>query len=233
MERLPDHYVNEKEWGKTREVFDGVRLRREGWKLETERKWKRVKDGTWKRYELQLPTDKQAIALTVDRLELTEHNRCHLELRCESPLEAFGRVAIWERGVQIISVNADADARVRIRLTAEIGVRIDISRLPPDIVLDPQIVAARIELLDFRLNRVSQLHGPLAKHLGEGLREIVEDRLEETNRTLVAKLNRQIEKKRDRLRISLTATLSRHWSKWTQWLETTAPREAVLDSSGE
>ena len=225
LERLPNSYVNEKEWGKTKEVFDGVRLRREGWKLETERKWKRVNDGVWKRYELDLPKDKSAIDLTIDNLELGANNVCQVSLICESPVDAFARVSVWERGVQIVSINADADARVRVRIQAEVAVQLDISRLPPDIVLHPRVISAEVELVSYRLNRVSQLHGPLAKHLGNGLRELIEDRVADANDSLVGKLNRQIDKKRDRLRLSLTKSLTKQWTNWTNWVESNAPRE--------
>ena len=85
---------------------------------------------------------------------------------------------------------------------------------------------ARIELVDFRLNRVSQLHGPLAKHLGEGLRETIDDHVAATNATLVEKLNRQIDKQRDRLRLAWTDALSKQWSKWTA---DAAERKSAVD----
>lgn len=214
-ERLPEKYTNEKQWGKTKPVFDGIRLRREGLKLETERKWKQVNDGMWKRYEIRLPEARDSISVTVDRLQIVDDNRGRIELRAETPVHLFGRIAYWEHGVQVFSVNADANATVRIHLTADVGMKFDLLKLPPDLVLDPRVVEARIELLDFRLNRVSQLHGPLAKHLGEGLRETIDDRVAAANATLVDKLNRQIDKQRDRLRLSWSDTLSKQWSKWT------------------
>lgn len=214
-DRLPEKYVNDKQWGKTRPVFDGIRLRREGVKLETERRWKQVNDGVWKRYEVELPEDRDAVSLTVDRLDVVDQQRGRIVLHLETPVHLFGRVAVWERGVQLVSINADADAKVRLALTADVGLRFDILRIPPDLVLDPRVMDARIELVDFRLNRVSQLHGPLAKHLGEGLRETIDDHVAATNATLVEKLNRQIDKQRDRLRLAWTDALSKQWSKWT------------------
>ncbi|MBM4005510.1 MAG: hypothetical protein FJ295_19835 [Planctomycetes bacterium] len=216
LEQLPTRYVNEKNWGRTREVFDGVRLRREGLRLETERKWKTVNDGTWTRYELSLPSSKAGVDLRIDQGKALSENRWQTELTCEAPLHVFGRLAIWERGVQLLSVNADADAKVRLRVRAELTTGLDISRIPPELLLDPQVTAAEVELLDFRLHRVSQLHGPLAKHLGEGLEDLIQDRVREANASLVEKLNRQIDKKRDRLRLSLTSTLAKKWANWTR-----------------
>jgi hypothetical protein len=214
-DRLPEKYVNDKHWGKTKPVFDGIRLRREGLKIETERRWKQVNDGVWKRYEIELPEDRDAISLTVDRLEVVDNQRGRIVLHLETPVHLFGRVAVWERGVQLVSIHADADAKVRLALTADVGLRFDILRIPPDVVLDPRVLDARIELVDFRLKRVSQLHGPLAKHLGEGLRETIDDHVAAANATLVEKLNRQIDKQRDRLRLAWTDALSKQWSKWT------------------
>ena len=162
-DRLPEKYVNDKHWGKTKPVFDGIRLRREGVKIETERRWKQVNDGVWKRYEIDLPEDRDAVRLTVDRLEVVDHQRGRIALHLETPVHLFGRVAVWERGVQLVSINADAHAKVRLALTADVGLRFDILRIPPDVVLDPRVLDARIELVDFRLNRVSQLHGQIGR----------------------------------------------------------------------
>ena len=53
-DNIPHKYVRDKDWGKTAERWDGIQIRRKGpLRLTTKRKWKEVKHGTWKRYEIR------------------------------------------------------------------------------------------------------------------------------------------------------------------------------------
>jgi hypothetical protein len=54
----------------------------------------------------------------------------------------------------------------------------------------------------FRLNRLSQVGGPMAKRLGEGMEIFLREKVEDEGKELNVKLNRAIEKRRERLRIS-------------------------------
>ena len=211
---LPAKYENNKQWGMTKQIYEGLKVEREGWKIETRRRRKTVNHGTWKRYEVTLINPDQHFQLDLRDVTETGDGRYRFDVVCTAKLHVFGRLSQWERGVQLISLSADADTNVRMRIVGTVGLKLDPFKLPPDVALDPQVTEAKLELLDFRLNRVSELHGPLAKHLGEGLREVVEDKVDNVNRTLAAKLNQQIDKKRAKLKLSVQDALTSKWNKW-------------------
>lgn len=211
---LPSKYENEKQWGMTKQVFDGLKVEREGWKIETRRRRKPVNHGTWKRYEVTLVDPDEHFQLDLHDVSEIGDGRYRFDVVCSAKLHVFGRLSQWERGVQLISLSADATADARLRIVGTVGMKVDPFKLPPDISLDPKVTEASLELTKFRLNRVSELHGPLAKHLGEGLREVIDDKVDDVNRTLAAKLNQQIDKKRPKLKLSLQDALTSKWNKW-------------------
>jgi hypothetical protein len=54
-----------------------------------------------------------------------------------------------------------------------------------------------MSLDEFQLTRVSNVSGPVVRELGDGIKGLIEDEL--NGPKLAAKLNRSIEKRRDRL----------------------------------
>ena len=66
-----------------------------------------------------------------------------------------------------------------------------------------------IDLIDFRLHEISKLDGPIATELGRALRDLVQREVERRREKLVVRINRQIEKHRDELRLSARKAL--HW----------------------
>jgi hypothetical protein len=67
----------------------------------------------------------------------------------------------------------------------------------PGIALRPLVTKAQLKLENFRLKRISDLRGSLAHELGDGLRHLIDDEL--AGPKLVSKLNRSLEKRRDKL----------------------------------
>lgn len=199
---LPNHYQDQKQWGKTKEVWSGVKVSLDGLRIDSERRHKRVNHGNWKRYRIDLRQPNEQLPLEVANVHETETHRLHFDITTTAPVHVWGEVAKWERGVKLGSISGEADAVVRFRGGFDLGIEFDTSKFPPDVVLRPSVTEAKIEMVSFRLQRLSHLDGPLVKHLGEGLRGVLDNKLERTNATLVAKLNHQIAKKRDKLRWS-------------------------------
>lgn len=216
---LPDKFEDLRDWGQTRELTTGLRVRREGLKLEARRKRKEVNDGTWKMYRLRVVDKDEQFQLWVENVRETESGMLAFDVTTVARLEAFGRWSVWERGVQLVSLSAEADARVRLRASCQLALRLDPSRLPPDVVLKPTVERAELELLDFRLRRVSDLHGPLVRQLGRTLEDLVEDKLAASRDRLPEKFNRQIDKQQGKLRFSLHDFLTSRWAGAARLLE--------------
>lgn len=209
-EQLPNNYEKRKNWGHTVKTFDGVAVWIEGGHLETRRKFKEANDGQWQLYRVQLTDPDEKFDVKITDIRQLEDNVVGLEVTVLASLKVFGRESLWEHGVQLYSVSADADARVRLWAAIEIATHVDITRFPPDVALDPKVTAAKFEIPDFRIRRIGGFHGPVVRSLSHTTREAVEAKLEEDNHKLVAKLNKAIDKQQKKLRISL-ADFSKSW----------------------
>jgi hypothetical protein len=202
--QLPHQYEKKKNWNQTKEVFDGWHIARDGLRVKTKRKTRKVNHGTWTMYRIDL-TQPDQFNIRVSNLRALDDGRAALDAEIATPLALFGRLSEWQYGVQLVSLSADADARVRLNTT--LAVRLKLlpgGKLVPDVLLEPEVLSARLTLEEFRLHRLSQLHGPLVKQLGKEAHDVIQDELNDRNAQLVRKMNQQIAKKQDRLRLSLS-----------------------------
>jgi hypothetical protein len=202
LKNLPPTYEDNRKWGLQKSVYDGFRFRREGIKLETERKYKNVKHGTWSRYFLEFDDPGNKLKLQVKRFEPAT-DRMRIDIEIEAPLHAFGRMSQWQRDVQLISLSTNADVTVRLMVESEVAIRMNPLVFPPTIQFEPVVRNATIELTQFDVHRISQLHGPLAEQLGKGIRELVDTRLADYSDKLAIKMNQQLSKQQDKLKLSL------------------------------
>ncbi len=211
LDNMPHQIVRDKDWGRTRQIWDGVRMRWEGNRLDTRRRWKTVNHGTWKRYEVQLVDPEQRFAVQVESPEAQEDGRVGFVAQVDATIDVFGRVAQWERGVQLISLSAEATAVVRLRIHCSVAMKLDPSRFPPDVRFEPEVTDAELQLIRFRLHRISQVRGPLVRELGSALRSFIESKIADRQDRMVQRINRRIERQKDDLRLSIRDLLASRW----------------------
>ncbi|MFO1064028.1 MAG: hypothetical protein U0892_09210 [Pirellulales bacterium] len=202
-ENLPEDYEDTKKWGHQKEVWDGLDVSHDGLKIKTKRKHKLVNDGTWTRYKLTMVDPDRNLVIHFHRLQAMPDGRIAFDVSVDMVLDVFGRLSQWVRDVQLISLSANADAHCSMRTTGTVAVRMNPLKLPPDIIVQPHVDTAEITIHEFRVRRISQVGGPAAKHLGEGLKHVLDDKLEETNRKLPEKINRGFAKYEQKLTFSL------------------------------
>jgi hypothetical protein len=207
LKNLPPSYEDNRRWGLEKNVYDGFRFRREGWRIETKRQYETVKHGTWSRYYLEFIEPAERLELCLRRFEIPSEEQFLMEIRIEAPLRAFGRISQWHRDVQLLSLSANAEVTARLDVAAMVAMRVNPLVFPPEIQFEPQVQRADLQLVQFEVQRISQLHGPLAEELGKGVRQMVDDRLSAYSDKLVLKMNEQLAKQHDKLRLSLGQAL--------------------------
>ena len=121
----------------------------------------------------------------------------------------------WRRDVQFISLSANADATIELNVVCEIQVIVNPLKIPPDVEFRPVVTDAKVALRDFEVHNISQLRGPLAELLGKGIREVLDNRLEDYREKLVVKMNSEIAKQKGKLKLSLQ-----------DWLQTTIKKKS-------
>jgi hypothetical protein len=214
VDQIPREYENTKKWRGTKKVMSGLDWEVDGVKVETRRQWKVVNHGTWSMYRLKLIDPETECEVRLENLRDLGNNKAAFDLIGVARLDCFGRMSRWQRGVQLISLSAEADAKVRLHAHVEVTMGIDPRTFPPDILLHPVVTAADLQLQEFQLRRVSKAEGPLVKQIGEGVEEGVQEYLAEHRQKLVDKMNGQLEKKRNKMRIPLSKLTTSPWGSW-------------------
>jgi hypothetical protein len=213
LRSLPRDYENTKEWGSTKEVWAGVKVSQDGLRLSTHSRTKTVNHGSWKRYRAWLVDPDKDLGIQLENVRSIPGKGTAFDLIIDLHLGATGRWSEWRQGVQLYSLSADAMARVRMRMACELGMSLAFSGAAPELILAPTVSAANLELTDFRLHRVSKLDGPVIHKLGLAIRDVLQTEIDEREVELAAKINRQIDKQRDALRIAPRELLNKGLDK--------------------
>ncbi len=214
LQNIPESYEDNKRWGKQKAVFEKLDIDIRGFRIDSEKKYKYVNQGTWTRYFIELVDPAERLKFDISNLSQPRPGTMRYDVAIQADLHLFGRLSQWQRDIQLISFSANADATAKLNATCEVDVVMNPLKVPPDIEFRPKVVAAHLELLNFRVHRISQIGGPLAKHLGNNLREILEDKLRDYDDKLVEKINKQIAKQQDKLHLSLQDWVSSHVGDW-------------------
>ena len=215
LKNLPPVYEDNRKWGVKKEVYDGFRFRHEGLKVETYRKYKTVKQGTWTRYFIEFVDPEENLKLTIADLRQIDRSKISFRVVVSVPLHIFGRIAQWQHDVQLVSISTNADATVEMSVACECDILINPLAFPPDVSFKPHATEASIVMTSFEVHRISQLRGVLAEQLGKGLRHGVDEKLSEYGDKLVVKINRQFEKQADRLHVRFQDKIGEAVGRWT------------------
>lgn len=210
-QHIPIEYEKKRNWGHTTKTFDGVSVRMENGRLQTHRKFREANDGKWQLYRITLQDPAAKFEVQIANIREAPGGRVGMDISVLADLEVFGRQSLWEHGVRLFSLSAEATARVRLSIYAEVAMRLDATRIPPDVQLDPEVKTAQLDIPDFRLRRLGELDGPLVRSLSHATREVLEEKIQQDNARLVASLNKQIARQEKKLRLSLADVMQSKW----------------------
>jgi hypothetical protein len=196
-ESIPLDYDKQQDWGATREVTVGYRVDGKPFHYHVHRRKKAVEHGVWKHYKLRVVDPDKNLRLRLRDLRPLAPGRMAFTLDLESKLDAWARAKVYQYGVHVIALEVEGDMQMRLQIDGEIALQATVVNGSAAIAAHPVVTDARLALDEFHLRRVSDARGPIVRELSDGVRSIAEDEL--NGPQLAAKLNRAIEKKRDRL----------------------------------
>lgn len=206
---LPPNVEDNRKWGRTKSVYDGFHLSLDGLRIDTKRKWKTVKHGTWSRYFIEFIDPAERLKIDVTKLEVQPNGRLFsTSLIITTPLKLFGRVSQFQRDVQWISVSTKAEAIVAMQIDCDVAIKLNPLVFPPDVEFRPTVTRAQVDLQEFDVSEISQIHGEAAEWLGKGIQKVLQRKLSDANDKLVEKINASLAKQQDKLKLSAQAWLS-------------------------
>lgn len=218
LEHLPHQYVQDKKWGSQSKRWAGVKFRRDqdDGKLETKRRFKMVNHGTWQKYSAELVDPNHQFSVELSKVSRSKNGATKFEVGFDADLKLDARQAKWVKGVQLYSVGAEGNATVRLSVSCEMDVALDLSQFPPDVVLSPEITKAKIDVKEFKLHRVGKAGGEFAQQISRLARKELDSKISEKEKKLVKKLNDKIDQNRGKLRLSVADAVRMKWIEQTR-----------------
>lgn len=218
LQQMPHQYERKRGWGDQVERWDGLHWEVDGLKIETRRRKKQVNHGTWRKYSASLADPEKEFDIRVTRIRQTSDGGLAFRVEFAARLNLFARQAEWFKGVQLYSLSAEGSAVVCLAIDMRLGIQLDPSRIPPDVVFSPRATAADLQVEDFRIDRISKLGGEFAQQVTRLARHELDAEIEDKERELVEKINKQLKKNADELRLSLAQSLDSRWGRMTRSL---------------
>jgi hypothetical protein len=221
LENIPHTFEEAKDWGGKTERWNGVKIWREGFKLETKRRTKQVNHGTWKKYSAKLLNPNEEFSIQVKNMRETEDEKVAFDVHFLAHLKIDGRQSKWVKGVQLYSFSLEGHTKVRLVVSIELGVAMDVNRFPPDMVFQPKATDAKLLVDEFRIDRISKAGGEFAQQVSKSVQTTLDEKIAEKEEKLVEKINKQISRNQPKLRLSIAEAMQ---SKWTQSTKALMPK---------
>jgi hypothetical protein len=200
-EAVPREFEGKKDWGKTTTVVSGLHSEGNFFKFDIHRQTSEVNDGIWKKYRVTLIDPDKNLEIRIDNMHRLDSDRYALTLFVAAKVHGWARAVVYEHGVHVISLDAEGDTSIRLWIDAEVGVEtVESSTFIPGLELRPVVTDARLKFDDFKLTRISDVRGAIAKELGDLLRKELQKKL--SGPKLVERFNHSLQKHPERLRLS-------------------------------
>jgi hypothetical protein len=206
---IPLQYDKQKDWGATREITAGYRVEGKPFHYHVHRRKHAVNHGVWTHHRLQVVDPDQNLHLRLSDLQPLAGGRMTFTLTLDAKLDAWCRAKVYEYGVHLGALEVEGDMRLHLEIHGEVGLQATVAGGAAAIAVQPLIHDAKLSLDEFHIRRVSNANGPIVRELSGGVRSLVEDEL--NGPQLTAKLNRAIDKKRDRLVFAPADLLKSGW----------------------
>jgi hypothetical protein len=214
---LPPNIEDNRKWGKQKEVYNGVDIKMDGWRVDTKRKWKTVNHGMWSRYFIEFVDPANQLQIDVQKLQVHPTGKSFsTSTTIVAPLRLFARVNQYSRDVQLYSISTKADAVVAMQVDTDVEIRINPLVFPPEVEFRPTVTHASIQLRTFDVHEISQIHGDAAEWIGKGMHKLIDRKLANYNDKLVEKMNASIAKQQSKLKLSAQAWFSSSFSQASQ-----------------
>lgn len=183
VSQLPKVYEDRSAWGQTIPIPDRLllpRLRRNVIPMEGR---SAVPDGLWRKTRLSVDDPARDMRLSVREFKAREAKTYVMSLETDAVVRAESDVQQWLRGLLMVSLTIPAEVHLHVDTVVEVSTRLDTSRLPPTLSLEPKIKDLKLSLRRFEPKRVTlqrlglSVTGDVVERAGEEFRGALEGRL--------------------------------------------------------
>lgn len=198
---LPKEYSDEDDWNLHKRVQSGLNVKLDGLKLDTSRRWKDVRHGTWQRLNATLIDPENHFQLAISLLPQSESGDPRYRVRAAMRLRATGQQQRWNFGVQLYSISADVIADVAFDADIQFRNQIVESDDGRKLRVLPHVETAKARIQSLSLRNVSHAKGGAVREFGNVVESMAKRVVKKKNQKLAAKINGKILKKPERFEV--------------------------------
>jgi hypothetical protein len=202
---LPSPLIeNSHNWGKQKRVWNGLKVRTEGLKIETKRQRKLKNDGSWRRLKVEAINPGETLTLLVNNVRQPDKGRLTFDVIVALPVRIHFEQQIWESGVKLYGGTTKARCRPILALKCESTSRAEKNGgAIPDVIFRMRVLDAKVTYDQLKFERAGGVGGDLADPLGQALFDMIRAVRPSLEKDMLAKANRAIVKAADTKEVRL------------------------------
>lgn len=196
---LPSPLVEQSSnWGRQKEVANGVTWDKDGVLLKPHKQKKLKNDGVWRRIAIDAANAEKNLTLQVHNVQKPEKGRLTFDMVIAMPTRIKFEQQFWKSGLRIYSGETRARCNVMVALKCESTSKaVKSDAFIPDVVFRMRVLDARLTYDDFVVEHTAGVGGELAGVLGDAAHGMVKGIKPSLERDMLEKANRAIVKAGD------------------------------------
>jgi hypothetical protein len=202
---LPEPLVEQSSnWGKQKEVANGITWKKDGLLLKPHKQEKLKNDGVWRRIRIDAVNPEKELKLQVMNVQKPQKGMLTFDMVVTLPTRIKFEQQFWKNGVRIYSGETRARCRPVLALKCESTSRVVKSdNVIPDVVFRMRVLDARLTYDDLVVEHTAGVGGELADVLGDAVHGMVKQMRPSLERDMLEKANRAIVKAGDTKEVKL------------------------------
>jgi hypothetical protein len=213
LKSLPPEYEKRENWGHQKPSVVGFEWNFRDGEWHLDKRTKPLNDGLWRMYRLRLVDPEKNLSLRFTPPEPAENNRTAMTIFLTARMHAEAWQEQWRIGIKGLNFYLEAETTIEVRLDVEVGIKPAAGGGFGSIEVDPHVNNVGLRLVDLKVERIDKIGGDIAKELGKALKDVVADELHKREPEIAGKINKEIDKHRDKLRFSPSQIANLGWDK--------------------
>jgi len=185
-------------WGKQKEVANGITWKKDGILLKPHKQEKMKNDGVWRRIRIDAVNPEKELKLQVTNIQKPQKGMLTFDIVVTLPTRIKFEQQFWKNGVRMYSGETRARCRPILALKCESTSRaVKSDSIIPDVVFRMRVLDARLTYDDLVVEHTAGVGGEMADVLGDAVIGMVKQMRPSLERDMLEKANRAIVKAAD------------------------------------
>jgi len=153
--KMPPVYEDRSAWGHTIPLPDRLivpRLKRTllqvGERME-------VPDGPWRKLRVRMENPERDLQVHVRSFKKVDAMTYRVLVEVDAAVQTEGELQSWRNGFQLTDLTARADVALNVLLECDVAARLDAGRVPPRLLLEPEVRDLKLNLKEFTPRQVT------------------------------------------------------------------------------